>query len=704
MTGGSGQGGGSGSTPPPSSPGASAQAVAPGHAAAPAQVAAPAAPPAPAAPARVPTAGAGTAAADLLRTVGRWPGTALAAVVLSFIGAALSLVPVLMLRDVVDAVATGAGTDQLPRILVLALAAVLGVGLVAAAAETALGTLIARVLADLRERAVASVLRLPTGEIERFGRGDVIGRVGADVAVLVSGARTAVPAILSALVLVVTASGGIAGLDWRLALAGLLSLPCYVVALRLYLGHSGPLYRQQRAHEATVLGSLMSSVDGLGTVRSHGLVDHRRSLMTRAAADSRDTSVAAFRRFSRLVAGENLAEFTGLAALTVVGWLLLRAGHVTIGDVTAATILFHRQFVPVGQILFSFDEAQRSGAALTRIIGLIRLTGGDAPVPVDPHRLPTAPVDVEVRGLRHTYPDGRRAVGGVDLHIPAGRTLAVVGGSGAGKSTVAGIIAGTVPHPATGTGGATAVAVRTGPGQGDDAALPAGPARTAAGDGTVTVGGRSLRDLDAAARRGLVCVASQDTHVFAGTLRDDLRLADPRADDATLTAALHAVGLGPWLAALPDGLDTAVGEGGVEPDGATVQRLSLARIAVSPAPVVVLDESTAEDDAAPAPTGAVAGVGAGAGGPVVPHHDAGGARGDRDTPVVPLEAAAVAAVRGRTALVIAHRLSQAVTADEIAVMDGGTVVEHGHHVDLLAAGGRYADLWAAWSGTEGEQC
>ncbi|MEL4153519.1 ABC transporter ATP-binding protein/permease [Corynebacterium bovis] len=633
----------------------------------------------------MPTAGAGTAAADLLRTVGRWPGTALAAVVLSFIGAALSLVPVLMLRDVVDAVATGAGTDQLPRILVLALAAVLGVGLVAAAAETALGTLIARVLADLRERAVASVLRLPTGEIERFGRGDVIGRVGADVAVLVSGARTAVPAILSALVLVVTASGGIAGLDWRLALAGLLSLPCYVVALRLYLGHSGPLYRRQRAHEATVLGSLMSSVDGLGTVRSHGLVDHRRSLTTRAAADSRDTSVAAFRRFSRLVAGENLAEFTGLAALTVVGWLLLRAGHVTIGDVTAATILFHRQFVPVGQILFSFDEAQRSGAALTRIIGLIRLTGGDAPAPVDPHRLPTVPVDVEVRGLRHTYPDGRRAVGGVDLHIPAGRTLAVVGGSGAGKSTVAGIIAGTVPHPATGTGGAD-------------------------GDGTVTVGGRSLRDLDAAARRGLVCVASQDTHVFAGTLRDDLRLADPRADDATLTAALHAVGLGPWLAALPDGLDTAVGEGGVEPDGATVQRLSLARIAVSPAPVVVLDESTAEDDAAPAPATAPAGAGgtvAGAGGPVVPHPDARGtrgARGDRDTPVVPLEAAAVAAVRGRTALVIAHRLSQAVTADEIAVMDGGTVVEHGHHVDLLAAGGRYADLWAAWSGTEGEQC
>ncbi|MBB3115880.1 ABC transporter ATP-binding protein [Corynebacterium bovis] len=690
MTGGSGQGGGSGSTPPPSSPGGSAQAVAPGPAAA------------PAGPPRVPTAGAGTAAADLLRTVGRWPGTALAAVVLSFVGAALSLVPVLMLRDVVDAVATGAGTDQLPRILVLALAAVLGVGLVAAAAETALGTLIARVLADLRERAVASVLRLPTGEIERFGRGDVIGRVGADVAVLVSGARTAVPAILSALVLVVTASGGIAGLDWRLALAGLLSLPCYVVALRLYLGHSGPLYRQQRAHEATVLGSLMSSVDGLGTVRSHGLVDHRRSLTTRAAADSRDTSVAAFRRFSRLVAGENLAEFTGLAALTVVGWLLLRAGHVTIGDVTAATILFHRQFVPVGQILFSFDEAQRSGAALTRIIGLIRLTGGDAPAPVDPHRLPTAPVDVEVRGLRHTYPDGRRAVGGVDLHIPAGRTLAVVGGSGAGKSTVAGIIAGTVPHPATGTGGATAVAVRTGSGQGDDAALSATPARTAAGDGTVTVGGRSLRDLGAAARRGLVCVASQDTHVFAGTLRDDLRLADPRADDATLTAALHAVGLGPWLAGLPDGLDTAVGEGGVEPDGATVQRLSLARIAVSPAPVVVLDESTAEDDAAPAPVGAVAG--AGAGGPTVPHPDAGGARGDRDTPVVPLEAAAVAAVRGRTALVIAHRLSQAVTADEIAVMDGGTVVEHGHHVDLLAAGGRYADLWAAWSGTEGEQC
>lgn len=368
--------------------------------------------------------------------------------------------------------------------------------------------------------------------------------------------------------LVVTASGGIAGLDWRLALAGLLSLPCYVVALRLYLGHSGPLYRQQRAHEATVLGSLMSSVDGLGTVRSHGLVDHRRSLTTRAAADSRDTSVAAFRRFSRLVAGENLAEFTGLAALTVVGWLLLRAGHVTIGDVTAATILFHRQFVPVGQILFSFDEAQRSGAALTRIIGLIRLTGGDAPAPVDPTGCPRPPWTSRCGACgTPTRTGGARSAGSTCTSRPVGRSRSSAGpGPGSPRSR------GSSRGPCRTRRRAPAGDGRRGPHgfrAGDDAALSATPARTAAGDGTVTVGGRSLRDLGAAARRGLVCVASQDTHVFAGTLRDDLRLADPRADDATLTAALHAVGLGPWLAGLPDGLDTAVGEGASNP---TVRR------------------------------------------------------------------------------------------------------------------------------------
>ena len=159
--------------------------------------------------------------------------------------------------------------------------------------------------------------------------------------------------------MVVVASAGIAGLDWRLALAGLCGIPFYALGLRWYLPRSAPLYRRQRELEAGVIGSLQGSMEGIRSVRSHRLVDSRQGLTRRYAQASRDESIAAFRVFSGLVARENFAEFMGLSALSVVGWLLFREDAVTVGEISAALILFHRQFVPIGTILFTFDELQR---------------------------------------------------------------------------------------------------------------------------------------------------------------------------------------------------------------------------------------------------------------------------------------------------------------------------------------------------------
>jgi ATP-binding cassette subfamily C protein len=211
--------------------------------------------------------------------------------------------------------------------------------------------------------------------------------------------------------------------------------------------------------------------------------------------------------------------------------------------------------------------------------------------------------------------------------------VALVGPSGAGKSTVAKLVAGV--HRVD--------------------------------DGTVEVGDRDVAALDRATSgppAARVTLVTQEVHVFAGPLAADLRLARPGASDDELHAALDLVGATPWVAALDDGLDTVVGEVGHQLSPTQAQQLALARLVLADPQVAILDEATAEAGSA----------GAGV-----------------------LDAAATAAIAGRTALVIAHRLTQAATADRIVVLDQGRVVEQGSHAALLASGGLYADLWSAWS-------
>jgi ATP-binding cassette, subfamily C, bacterial len=199
-----------------------------------------------------------------------------------------------------------------------------------------------------------------------------------------------------------------------------------------------------------------------------------------------------------------------------------------------------------------------------------------------------------------------------------------VGASGAGKTTLAKLIAG-VHRPGTG-------------------AVHVGGVAPAAGTDVVLV--------------------TQEVHVFAGTLAEDLRLAAPEATGAELRAALDRVGALAWASRLPNGLDTEVGDGGHALTIAEAQQLAFARLVLADPPVVILDEATAEAGSA-------------------------GAR--------VLEAAAEAALEGRTALVVAHRLTQAAAADRVIVLSEGRVAESGTHAELVAAGGRYAALWSAWS-------
>ncbi len=575
--------------------------------------------------------------------------------VLVVLDALLMVALPLLFKVIVDELSAGGGRDK--AVVVGVALGVAGLAIVDSGLTLWQRYLSSRVgeglIFDLRTRVFSHVQRMPVAFFTRTQTGALVSRLNTDVVGAQQAFTSTLSSVVSNVVGLVLVLATMFWLSWQITLGALVLTPLFLLPAR-WVGRRLQAITREAMQLNAGMGTRMTerfNVSGALLVKLFGRLPDESAAFADQAGQVRDIGIKQAMYGRVFFTSLTLVAALATALVYGVGGVLVIDGAITLGTLVALTALLGRLYGPLTALSNVQVDVMTALVSFERVFEVLDLPPMIDEKP-DAAVLPRGPVDVELRDVSFRYPSAdevslaslesvavldqapsQQVLHDVSFVVPAGTMTALVGPSGAGKTTITSLV-----------------------GRLYDTV-----------EGEVLVGGRDVRDITLASLHDTVGVVTQDANMFHETIRSNLSYARPGATDAELVDALRAAQILDLVQALPDGLDTTVGDRGYRLSGGEKQRLAIARLLLKAPDVVVLDEATAHLDS---------------------------------ESEVAVQRALKIALEGRTSLVIAHRLSTVRDADQILVVDGGRVVQRGRHAELLARGGLYAELYRTQFATQ----